>query len=69
MLEAIERIAQGFPQPGSGYPLAPDHRHASLLVHDYCGIDTDAVWAVVTHDLTELECKLRALLEALEESR
>ncbi|HEX6012985.1 MAG TPA: HepT-like ribonuclease domain-containing protein [Geminicoccaceae bacterium] len=37
----------------------------NILVHRYFGIDRDAVWAVVEHDLEPLEVEVRRLLAEL----
>ena len=37
----------------------------NILVHDYFGIDLEAIWLVIERDLPGLEAALRALLDAL----
>jgi len=37
----------------------------NVLVHDYFGIDLNAVWQVVAQDLPDLKAKLQALNEEL----
>jgi len=39
-----------------------------ILVHDYFGIDTDAVWKVIAEDLPSLETQMKALLASLEDT-
>ena len=34
----------------------------NILVHHYFGIDPDAVWAVVEHDLPDLKLNVQAIL-------
>lgn len=36
----------------------------NILVHDYFGIDTNEVWAVVEKDLPKLKPKIEAILQA-----
>jgi uncharacterized protein with HEPN domain len=36
----------------------------NILVHDYFGIDTNEVWAVVEKDLPSLKQKIEAILQA-----
>jgi uncharacterized protein with HEPN domain len=36
----------------------------NILVHDYFGIDTNEVWAVVEKDLPKLKQKIEAILQA-----
>ncbi|MBX3728714.1 MAG: DUF86 domain-containing protein [Candidatus Sumerlaeia bacterium] len=67
--EAARALPEDFRNQAPDIPWRQIIGMRHILVHDYFGIDTDAVWAVVTDDLTELECKLQALLEALGESR
>lgn len=40
-----------------------------ILVHDYFGIDTEALWKVVSEDLAPLEGQMRELLDRLEEPK
>jgi len=37
----------------------------NILIHHYFGIDTDAVWSVVEHDLPELKLNIQAILQKL----
>ena len=37
-----------------------------ILVHDYFGVDAEAVWAVVERELTPLKREIAALLNRLE---
>jgi uncharacterized protein with HEPN domain len=39
----------------------------NILVHHYFGIDVDAVWSVVEHDLPELKLNVEAILKGLPE--
>jgi uncharacterized protein with HEPN domain len=38
-----------------------------ILVHDYFGIDAEAVWTVVERDLTPLKHEIAALLNRLDD--
>jgi uncharacterized protein with HEPN domain len=38
----------------------------NILVHDYLGISTDLIWAIVERDLPVLEMHVKRLLETLE---
>jgi len=39
-----------------------------ILVHDYFGIDTDAVWEVIAKELPLFETQIQALLTLLEDT-
>ncbi len=40
----------------------------NVLVHDYFGIDVEAVWSAVEHDLPGLKKKIEAILASLEKT-
>jgi uncharacterized protein with HEPN domain len=37
-----------------------------VLIHDYMGVDLEAVWEVTQQNLPELEAKIRDILKELE---
>ena len=43
-------------------------RLRDILIHHYFGIDLDAVWLVVEHDLPDLKLNVQAILRGLESS-
>ncbi len=39
----------------------------NILVHNYFGIDTEAVWSAVEKDIPELKFNLETILKSLKE--
>lgn len=68
-LQVIGEAARGLPEEVRA--LSPDipwreivgMRH--ILVHDYFGVDTEAVWKTAVEDLLPLEARVKALLALL----
>lgn len=59
--EATKQINQEF---RAKHPDIPWKKIAGLrdkLIHDYIGVDIDAVWVVVERDIPELENKLKKI--------
>jgi len=65
-LQIIGEACRGLSEPfRRAHPQTPWSEATSLrnvLVHHYFGIDADATWAVVEHDLPNLKNAVRALL-------
>jgi uncharacterized protein with HEPN domain len=61
--EATKRLTQGFKEK---YPDIPWKKMAGMrdkLIHDYLGVDIDAVWDTVEKDIPMLKNKLKGLIE------
>ena len=61
MAESSQRMSDGLKDQ---YPMIPWREIAgfrNILVHDYLGIDCDAVWSVVEQDLPELKKTLLSM--------
>ena len=65
MTEATQRLSESLK---AAHPEIPWQRLAAfrnVLVHNYLGIDLEAVWQVVTRDVPVLKAAVRAMLDAL----
>jgi len=55
-----------FQSHDAGIPWADIIAMRNFLVHHYFGIDENAVWAVVAHDLLELKLNVQVILADLD---
>lgn len=65
--EAANRLGQGFCQQHPELPVAQIVAMRNILVHEYFGIDLQAVWNVVESDLPALKLQIIAILRGLED--
>ncbi len=64
--EGVKQLSQELRQ---NYPEVPWRRIAGfpdVLIHDYLGVDMNAVWNVVERNLPELKSKISVILQQLE---
>lgn len=61
--EAAKRVGAGFRKAHPDIPWKKMAGMRDKLLHDYLGVDYDAVWDTVVKDLPDLKKKLRAILE------
>ena len=60
--EACRALPDEFQARYTGVPWSDIIGMRNILVHHYFGIDPDAVWAVVEHDLPDLKLNVQAIL-------
>ena len=65
--EAARAIPESTRQWAPGIPWTQIIGMRHILVHDYFGVDTAAVWGVVERDLGPLKQEISTLLRRLEE--
>ena len=63
--EACRSLPADFQARYSNVPWADIIGMRNILVHHYFGIDTDAVWGVVEHDIPELKMNIQEILKSL----
>ena len=63
--EACRALPNEFKARYANVPWADIVGMRNILVHQYFGIDIDAVWSVVEHDIPELKLNVNAILKAL----
>lgn len=61
--EAAARISSNFQESNQDIPWSKIIGMRNILVHNYFGIDTDVVWAVIENELPILEEKIKKILE------
>ncbi len=55
MAESSQRLADGIKKTYPDIPWKEISGFRNILVHDYLGVDLDAIWSVVEQDLPKLE--------------
>lgn len=63
--EACRSLPNEFQSRHTRIPWADIIGMRNILIHHYFGIDTDAVWAVVEHDIPELKFNIQAIIKSL----
>lgn len=63
--EACRALSPEFKARHSDVPWSDIIGMRNILVHDYFGIDVEAVWSAVERDLPELKRKIDAILRAM----
>jgi uncharacterized protein with HEPN domain len=63
--EACRSLSADFQARYANVPWADIVGMRNILVHHYFGIDTDAVWSVVEHDIPELKLNIQTILKSL----
>jgi uncharacterized protein with HEPN domain len=61
--EACRSLSDDFQARHTNIPWADIIGMRNILVHHYFGIDTDAVWSVVDHDIPELKFNIETILK------
>jgi uncharacterized protein with HEPN domain len=61
--EACRSLSDDFQARHANIPWADIIGMRNILVHHYFGIDTDAVWSVVDHDIPELKFNIETILK------
>jgi len=61
--EASKRLAREFKEKYSDIPWKKMAGMRDKLIHDYLGVDLDAVWDTVKKDIPELKKKIEKMLE------
>jgi uncharacterized protein with HEPN domain len=61
--EAASKLGRPFQETHPSIPWAQIIAMRNILVHEYFGMDLEAVWQVVKRDLPELKAKLEAILK------
>lgn len=63
--EACRSLPAEFQAHYTNVPWADIIGMRNILIHHYFGIDTDAVWAVVAHDIPELKLNIQVIIKNL----
>lgn len=61
--EAAKRLPEDFRIKNPDMPWRKMAGMRDKLVHDYMGVDIDAVWDTVDRDIPQLKTKLKAIIE------
>lgn len=65
LAESSQRLSEASQLSEPGVPWRAISGFRNILVHDYLAIDIDAIWLVVSKDLTPLHAALRRMAERL----
>jgi uncharacterized protein with HEPN domain len=63
--EACRSLPNEFQARHANVPWADIIGMRNILIHHYFGIDTDAVWAVIEHDIPELKLNIETIIKNL----
>jgi uncharacterized protein with HEPN domain len=69
LCESVRRIDPVYKDPHPEIEWKAIAGMRNVLVHDYFDVDFEAVWEVVTRDLTALETAMRSALTQVDENR
>lgn len=61
--EAASKLGRSFHEAHPSVPWAEIIAMRNILVHEYFGMDLEAVWRAVERDLPQLKAKLEAILK------
>jgi len=61
--EAVAQLSEEFRAKHPGVPWRAISSMRNAIVHAYCRVDLDAVWAVIQNDLPGLKKRIQAILE------
>ena len=65
--EATKRLSEGLRIQHSAVPWRRIAGLRDVLIHDYMGVDLEAVWQVTQRGIPELEGQIREILNEVEE--
>jgi len=60
--EAVKRLSSGLRDKHSRIPWKDIAGMRDKLIHDYLGVDIDAVWATVQEDIPDLQLEIETVL-------
>ncbi len=63
--EACRALSDDFQARYANVPWADIIGMRNILIHHYFGIDTEAVWSVVEHDIPELKLNIETIIKSL----
>ncbi len=61
--EAASKLGRAFHETHPAIPWAQIIAMRNILIHEYFGMDLEAVWNTIERDLPELKAKLRAIIQ------
>jgi uncharacterized protein with HEPN domain len=61
--EAASKLGRAFHETHPTIPWAQIIAMRNILVHEYFGMDLEAVWRAIERDLPELKAKLKAIIK------
>lgn len=65
LAESSQRLPHNVKDQHPGIPWRAISGFRNILVHDYLGLDIDAIWGVIEQDLPPLESSLTEILKQL----